>query len=275
MKIERVVAMYFSATGTTRKVAAFIADKIAESLGAEYEEYGFTKPGRRIDPPSFGKSDLVVFGTPVYAGRVPNVLIKYIGEVRFDGSIVVPVVLFGNRNFDDALKELSNTLKNGGGVIAGAGAFVGGHAFSTVLGKGRPDAEDMAIAETFATDIADKVRACSDTGEMDVSERVPGEEPLRPYYKPRDSEGTFIDIRKVTPETSSSCDGCGICAEVCPMGSIDPLHVARITGICIKCCACVKRCPRGAKYFDDEGFLYHKSELEKMYARRAEPVTIV
>ena len=31
----------------------------------------------------------------------------------------------------------------------------------------------------------------------------------------------------------------------------------------------VKGCPSGAKYFDDPGYLYHKSELEEIYARPA------
>ena len=39
----------------------------------------------------------------------------------------------------------------------------------------------------------------------------------------------------------------------------------------MKCCKCIKGCPRGAKYFDDAGYLYHKEELEAMYGgRRAE-----
>ena len=34
---------------------------------------------------------------------------------------------------------------------------------------------------------------------------------------------------------------------------------------------CVKKCPEKALYFDDEGFLYHKQELEIQYADRKEP----
>lgn len=53
------------------------------------------------------------------------------------------------------------------------------------------------------------------------------------------------------------------------MGSIDPADVSRVNGVCIKCGACVKGCPTGAKYFDDPGYLYHKSELEEIYAQPA------
>lgn len=94
--------------------------------------------------------------------------------------------------------------------------------------------------------------------------------PSGPYYTPRDRHGNPINILKVKPKTDmSKCGGCGWCAAHCPMGSIDPTDVSQVNGVCIKCCACVKGCPTGAKYFDDPGYLYHKSELEEVYARPA------
>ena len=38
---------------------------------------------------------------------------------------------------------------------------------------------------------------------------------------------------------------------------------------------CVKKCPEKALYFDDEGFLYHKQELEIQYADRKEPAIYI
>ena len=95
--------------------------------------------------------------------------------------------------------------------------------------------------------------------------------PVRPYYTPRDRAGNPVNILKVKPKTKPDCDHCGICASVCPMGSIDRGDPAVISGICIKCGACVKKCPKQAKYYDDEKYLYHQHELEEGFARRAEP----
>ena len=53
-------------------------------------------------------------------------------------------------------------------------------------------------------------------------------------------------------------------------GHIDPADVTSVPGLCIKCHACVRECPMGAKYFDDPAFLSHKAMLERDFQRRAE-----
>ena len=61
----------------------------------------------------------------------------------------MPVVLFGNRNYDDALIELRDLLQADGFGCIAAGAFVGEHSFSRTLGAGRPDGE---VTEGHAQD---------------------------------------------------------------------------------------------------------------------------
>lgn len=260
--INRVYAMYFSATDTTKTICETIAEKAAQILGAEKLTYDFTNIKMRDGFPEFNESDLVVFGTPTYAGRVPNVLIKYVASVKGNGAYAVPVVLFGNRNYDDSLIELRNTLsENGFKAIAGA-AFVGEHSFSRILAAGRPNEADRREAEEFSEKICAKLK----DGDIKYPVYVKGEEPIRPYYQPRDRKGTSINILKVKPKVSRElCDNCGICAEVCPMGSIPKDDVFTYTGICIKCGACEKKCPNGARYYDDPGYIYHRTELEEGY----------
>ena len=272
MEIKRVLAFYFSATGTTEKVAGTLAETAGGLLCAPVEATNFAYLGVRREPAVFGAGDLVFFSLPVYAGRVPNVLLPYLREqVMGGGALAVPVVLYGNRNYDDALVELRDLLEAAGFHTLAGAAFVGEHSFSQVLAAGRPDGKDMEIVRSFAGQVAEKARRLPAAPDAPIAVR--GENPIRPYYTPRDRNGAPINILKVRPKTGDSCIRCGLCSRICPMGSIDPENPAgwRGKGICIKCCACVKRCPVGAKYFDDPGFLYHARELEAMYTRRAEP----
>lgn len=270
MKPRKIWAVYFSGTGTTEKTVAHIAKGIAEKLGAAYDTFSYTLPQNRQEELTFSADDLVVFGSPVYAGRVPNVLLPYLtGKVKGNGALAVPVVLFGNRNFDDGLIELRNVLEADGFHTVAAAGFVGEHSFSRTLGAGRPDARDMALMDQFAAHVAEKVAAMTELPQQPVTVR--GEDPIRPYYTPRDRQGTPINILKVKPKTNpAKCDNCGWCAAHCPMGSISAEDFSQVTGICIKCCACVKGCHTGAKYYDDAGYLYHQHELEEGYARRAD-----
>lgn len=267
MQAKRVWAMYWSATDTTKRVVIAVAQQAAQALVVPLMEYDFTLPQARQGAPEFTADDLVVFGTPTYAGRVPNVLLKYLATVEGHGAAAVPVVTFGNRAFDDSLIELRDILADHGFRPFAAAAFVGEHSFSTTLAAGRPDADDLDKAAQFGRGIAARAaEVAADTQPIAVPGRGRDE---RTYYQPRDRAGNSIDIRKVKPKTSEACDDCGLCAKLCPMGSINPANVREFTGICIKCGACVKKCPKGAKYYDDPGYLYHKSELEEGYRRRA------
>ena len=276
--MKNVKAVYFSGTGTTRETVCHIARKLAGQFSLPCTEVDFTLPSGRMSPLVFSPDDLVVLGTPVYAGRVPNVLLKFLQTMQGDGAIGVPVVLYGNRNFDDALVELRDLMEKAGMRTIAAAAFIGEHSFSRVLAAGRPDQADRVKMDEFSALVAGKLAESllPDGGVADFHHPVSGEGtpfPYRGYYTPRDRHGNGIDIRKVKSLVNAKCTDCKVCADVCPMGSISRDDVREYTGICIKCGACIKKCPEGARYYVDEGYLYHQHELEAMYGeRRAEPV---
>lgn len=275
MKISRIWKIYFSATGTTKKVVDELASALEKKLGTkgnncnpmELLSYDFTLPQRRTSFADISNDDLVIFGVPTYAGRVPNVLLKYLNTIIGNGAMAVPVVTFGNRNFDNSLMELRDVLENAGFHTVAAAALSCEHSFSYILGAGRPDEQDFDEIHLFAEKLADSLTNLLHIPAPVSVPGIPGS--YGGYYQPQDRNGIHIDIRKVVPKVKDTCINCGLCSRICPMGSISPNNISQFTGICIKCGACYKKCPVSARYFDDPGYIYHKEELEELYQRRA------
>ena len=158
MNINKVYSVYYSATGTTQKIASFLGETIAKKLNIPFEKYNYSLPKRREKILEFKENELIICASPTYAGRVPNVMLPFLkNNIKGNGALAVPVVLFGNRNFDDSLIELRNILEDNGFRTIAGGGFIGEHAFSYTLGANRPDEKDMAIALDFAEKIADKI----------------------------------------------------------------------------------------------------------------------
>lgn len=263
----RVFSVYFSPTGNTKTIVLAVGKGLSEKMSCSFYEKNFTLLKDREEVFSFDKDDIVILGTPVIAGRVPNLLLPFLQSMRFNKSLVVPVVTFGNRSYDDALRELADICEDGGGIVIGAGAFPAEHSFSTILASDRPDDNDISCAIEFGKKLGNMVEKndCFHS----VSDSIKGRDRYtREYYKPVDSRGNHIDIRKVKPKTKDSCDYCMWCVEHCPLESIDKKNPKLIAGICMKCCSCIKGCHRNAKFFDDEGFLHHKRDLEEKFISR-------
>lgn len=259
--------MHFSPTTTTQTVVEAIGQQLVGKkniIGGK--TINFTLPAKRERGQTFGPNDILIIGVPVYAGRVPNVLLKYLATIQGNNTLAIPIVVYGNRHYDDALIELSDILRNNGFNVIAGGAFIGEHSFSYSLAKDRPDSKDLSIVNAFANKVFTKI----DNNDYSTA-KVSGNRPYRAYYKPRNSDNEAVDIRKVVPKTDDTCIDCKICSEVCPMGSIPYNNVKAIDGICIKCGACIKQCPTQSKYFDDADYLRHKRELEEQFKKRREP----
>lgn len=279
MKIKRVWAAFFSPVKNTEKITVTVCGAAAKMLGIETVDIlDLTKPENREKPAAFGEGDLVVLGMPTYAGRVPNKVMPDIAEhITGTGALGAAVVTYGNRSYDDSLMELATLMKDDGFAVIGGGAFVCQHAFADALATGRPDEEDLEEACKLGRALAEKILAAEQGGDSMDEPVFPGNDPVGPYYVPKGIDGQPAKFLKAKPETDQSrCTDCGICAERCPMGSIEAKDGFEVTGICIKCQACIKSCPTGAKYMTDEAFFSHKAMLEANFAaRRAENILVL
>ena len=111
-----------------------MAEAAGEALALPVRELDYTLPPAREQNYAFGEGDLIFWGSPTYAGRLPNVLLPFLrGRFTGGGAAAVAVVLYGNRGYDDALKELCEVLSGNGFCPAAASAMVGEHAFAPAL----------------------------------------------------------------------------------------------------------------------------------------------
>lgn len=270
MAIKKIDTVYFSPTGGTQKIAEALADELSKLLHVFIQNIDLTKLENRQRSYDFDSDSLVIAAVPVYAGRIPNKLLPDL-EKCLNGSgktPVIPMSVYGNRNYDEALREMLLLVEKHGFIPIGAAAMISQHAFSEHIAKDRPDSSDFKALTDFSKKIAEKI--INDQGMTAITyER---DTPVGSYYTPLKADHTSARFLKAKPVTDTNkCNNCGICIEKCPMESISADDVTDVSGICIKCQACVKFCPTHAKYFTDKEFLSHVEMLENTYTDRKEP----
>ena len=265
MRIREIHSLYFSPTGGTAKYAKAMAAGAAEALACPAEISSFTLPREREEERHFSSDELLIIGSPTYAGKLPNKMLPEFQEkLRGEHTPVLLFVSYGNRNFDNSLAELLSVLRTNGFLPLAAAAFACRHAFSDRICPERPRVEELAKARGFAMRAAEALKAVLEAASLAFT--VPGDAEA-PYYVPKGEDGAPAKFLKAKPLTDlSKCLHCGACAAHCPMGSIDTADTSNVPGICIKCQACVRGCKQGAKYFEDAAFLSHVRMLEQNFA---------
>lgn len=204
---------------------------MAAGLSDVYQEVDLTCQAAEIQ---FTSQDAVVFGAPVYGGRLFKGFAERLAGVRGDQTPCVVTVTYGNRDYDDALLEFCDLVKAQGFIPIAAAALVGQHTYGSIQ-VGRPDEKDLAENAAFAQKAAEKLQ----NGDYSTPE-VPGS---RPYQKGGNG-GSFY------PLTSDACVQCGRCAAECPMQAIEKDYRTIRQDRCIACFRCIRRCPVGAKNID-------------------------
>ena len=92
-RYTKVTALYFSPTHTTKKVVEKIAASLAEMLGIECDSIDITTPESRKKQIIFNSNNVVIFGSPVYIGRLPNLISPYFKTFAGNGATAVAVVV--------------------------------------------------------------------------------------------------------------------------------------------------------------------------------------
>ncbi len=225
-----------------------------------------------LTPPDAGTRKLVemhgeiaIIGSPVYSGRVPVDAGFRLRRIRGNGAPAIIVVVYGNRAYEDALRELRDLAGEAGFKPVVAGAFIAEHSFSNKavpIAVGRPDREDLRKAQEFGKMIREKMRNIPAVDEM-LTIQVPGNFP----YKERSA------LSGISPVTDAAlCAKCENCVPVCPKAAITMKDtVVTDPGACIRCCACVKACSTGARTMKDARIRQVAEQLSLNCRNRKEP----
>ena len=135
MQIKSIQPVYFSPTHTSAKIVTTIAEGMNIIVNKEID---LTYPS--TNQKTLPSDTLAIIGVPTYAGRVAPTALERLQKIKGDNTPAIIVVLYGNRDYEDALLELRNTAKQLGFVPIAGGAFIGEHSYSTEEFPRQPDA---------------------------------------------------------------------------------------------------------------------------------------
>ena len=247
----------FSPTGGSLKIAG----AIAEGTGLPRRLSDVTLPDQRAARTDFSPEALVIFAAPVYFGRVERHAVEAMAALRGQGQPAVVVANYGNRHYDDALRELRDQAVKAGFDPVAAGAFVSEHSFSTPecpMAQGRPDAQDLERAKRFGAEVMARL-----AGGAAGPVAVPGAFPYKDYP----------DVHRAPVQHEEKCTLCGLCESLCPVAAISIRDQAVNTDAqtCILCQACVKGCPEGARTDSAPGAKETREHVAPLVRERREP----
>lgn len=222
-----VYAVYFSPTNSTEKIVKIVANEFGD-----YQEIDLSKRDNVLNQ-SFGEEDICIVGVPSYGGRVPQIALERMKDFKGNNAKAVLVVSYGNRAYEDTVRELAECMENKGFCCIAAITAIAEHSIMHQFATGRPDEADKKELVQFSGKILEKMKSNSAYNEL----KLPGNYPYREY------KGLPLK-----PKTGKACTKCGLCARVCPVGAIslkDPKKTD--ANLCISCMRCISVCPSKAR----------------------------
>ncbi len=224
-----VYKITFSPTGGTKKTA----DIFTESFSPESTYIDLASRQTDCSGYFFRPEDICIVSVPSYGGRVPDIAVRRLRQMKGDGAKAVLIVTYGNRDYDDTFAELQDVLEEAGFICIAGVAAIAEHSIMRQFAAGRPNEQDEKELAEFAF----RIRTAMESGNVSGDLKLPGNRPYREYGG--------VPMK---PQTGKACVRCGYCAGECPAGAISALDPSQTDNkTCISCMRCIAVCPQKAR----------------------------
>lgn len=234
---------YYSGCGNSR----WVAGELAKATG---EDLAFIPDLQRdgIGRYSFSADETAGFVFPVYAWAAPRLVEEFVLDTKWEGRPAY--TWFACTCGDDSgmtYRTFARTLSRAGLQADGKFCFLMPETYLCFPGFSldSPENAERKIAGTRArlAETAEAIRGRRQTTDMIVGSF--------PRFKSYVIRPAFIRlISDAGYRSTESCNGCGLCAKVCPLKNIvmKDGHPAW-QGHCTQCMACYHHCPKNAIHY--------------------------
>jgi ferredoxin/flavodoxin len=227
------IVVYYSATGSTAKVAAAIHRGMQSVMPCDVAST------KKLKPAEMAKYDVVAIGAPIWLHREPaNVRLFTYRMPRMDGKMAILFCSHGTQPFS-IFWGMSRNLLRKGMTIIGWNDWYGDathvvHNREPYITHGHPDVVDLNEAEAFGREMALRAQRIA-AGEKNLIPEIPTTNETATLFTPHRSLGTIVygglpPTRPGSPPADavpkfdlSRCvyPRCSACMDNCPANAID------------------------------------------------------
>jgi len=246
--------LYFSPHGSTRKILDAVSKGISDAgfNTVMFNSGEYIKTGRQEELYSIlSEYSLLITGTPVYAHHIPPLFEEFLSglpPVEKEKSAAM-VCTYGDISSGVALSQLAGLMDKKSYRLMGGMKAVSEHCLTfqggAPIGSGRPDSEDIKIAQQFGSLIAERMKK-NDLKSFKQSDFRDKSLLIRVLDATVFNMKTTVKMMPQIKVSSSLCAKCNTCADSCIAGNITVDDFPKFSDNCISCFRCVRVCPNNA-----------------------------